>query len=342
MRVASVAAMGCLLALAGCGGGTASASLGSILIPIPFSSGASPQTFSAANGDGPATTTAQFTAGAGIVALDNQPADTNTNTVTITLTGVNGLANISVVAGTAAGAGVAGATTAASGPFVEDSFSLTSSNDLSAVLADVANGEASPVVLYQGTAVGLTSSAYGLWAVNTGGTNYNVGTFAFGKETSAADMATLAVNGAPVNGMNQTTLTYNGNTIGFGSYTTAGGAVGAPFTFNGTAQIVADFATSQVTTISFSNLTTSDVNDANPGPTLTTLATAAPVAIISTNKYTGVLAGTASNGGAPVAIGGPVNGTFYGPLALETAGTYSATGGAVKLIGAFGAGPSHQ
>jgi hypothetical protein len=338
MRAEWVAALGCVLALAGCGGGNGSASFGGGVL-TPFQT-TNPQTFSAASNDGPATETAQFTAGAGIGTVDSQPADTNTNTVTISQDGSGDLTNITVTVGTAAGSGVAGATTAASGPFLEDSFNLTAANDLSSVLANIAAG-GGPVVLYQGTAVGLTSSAYGLWAVNTGGANYNVGAFAFGKETSAADMATLGVTGAPVNGLNQTTLTYNGNTIGFGSYTTAGGAVGAPFTFSGTAQIIANFAMSTVTSIAFSGLTALDVNDAS-APVLTTLSSAAATPIIDTNKYSTNVSGTASNGGPAVAIGGPVNGTFYGPLALETAGTYSASGGTFKLIGAFGAGPSHQ
>jgi hypothetical protein len=339
MKADWLAALGCVLALAGCG--SSSTSLGPPLeIPIPFQT-VNPQTYSLANGDGPATETAQFTSGTGIVALDSETADTNTNTVTITQDSSGGLQNISVSVGTAAGAGIAGTTTAASGPFVEDSFALTAQNDLSAVLASIANGNG-PFVLVQGTALGLKSSLIGLWGVNTGGANYNVGVFALGTETSAADMATLAVTGAPVHGVNQTTLTYNGGTFGFGTYTTAAGAVGAPFTYSGTAQIVANFALSTVTTISFSSLSALDVNDSS-APVLTTLSAAAPTAIVSTNKYSTVLSGTASNGVGPAAaITGPVNGTFYGPLALETAGTYSASGGTFKLIGAFGAGPSHQ
>jgi hypothetical protein len=117
--------------------------------------------------------------------------------------------------------------------------------------------------------------------------------------------------------------------------------VGAPFTFNGVAQIVANFATGTVNTISLSGFSTLDVNNNNAGPTLTPLINTAPAPIIG-NKYTAAVAGTASNGGAAVAIGGPLNGAFYGPLALETAGTYQASGGAFKLIGSFGAGPSHQ
>jgi C-lobe and N-lobe beta barrels of Tf-binding protein B len=322
----------CTLTLAGCGAGGG----GGFVTPfeialsevgVPFQDGAVNATYSSANAtpNGPAVTTATFTAAGGITALNSAAADTANNTMTITLNVNGGLSTIALNIATAP----AIATPAASAIAV-DLFAATTA-DLQQVLAAVATGPANTSeVAFQGeNAQGLMSSAYGLWAVSNGGGNYSIGSFAVGTETSAADMLTLHNNAA------NTAVQYNGSTIGFGTYTTSGGTANTPFVFDGTASITANFVADTVTT-TMSGLTTLDVNDNNAGPTLSTLtnAVAGPIA---GNKYTTTLTGTSTVGVTATPITGPLNGTFYGPLAAETAGVYTLSGGAVNLLGSFGA-----
>lgn len=152
----------------------------------------------------------------------------------------------------------------------------------------------------------LSFSAYGIWASDDGGGNGRVGVLAIGNETSPAAV--------PMAG----TATYNGTTIGAAASTTAA------FALTGTAQIVANFGAGSATT-TFSNITTENIatNAIGALPNLT------GTSVIAGNKYTGPLAGGA--------LAGQVNGTFYGPVAQETAGVWNVSGGGLTAIGSFGA-----
>jgi hypothetical protein len=151
---------------------------------------------------------------------------------------------------------------------------------------------------------GLTSSAYGLWAVS-GTTGAAVGGLAFGNLTPATSV--------PVTG----SATFNGFTIGLGGATNSNPTQ----TLQGNAQIIANFATQTVTT----NLT-----NFSYGPSVK-----APVPdLTGTSSMTGnAYAGPISGGG----LNGTISGNFYGPAAQETAGVWQASGGGNTWIGSYGA-----
>ncbi len=164
-------------------------------------------------------------------------------------------------------------------------------------------------VITQSTgAQSLNYAAYGLWAVGDTAAAGRAGTFAFGNLTPAASV--------PATG----TATFNGATIGVGG-ATSGSTV---YALQGNAQIVANFATQSVTA-NLTNLGTQNISTNAIGslPNLTGTST------ISGNAYAGPIAGTG--------LTGTINGNFYGPAALETAGVWQATGGGNSWIGSYGA-----
>lgn len=301
--------LACVVALAGCSSGGGIGATFYNEIPVP-NEPAFPYTFQAPSG-GPSSATAQFVTGTGVTAFDTTAPDTAGNTVTIATDAYGGLATITVNIG-AAGAGPTTGGAISEGAIPGDTF-LVNAAGLAGVLAVIAAN--SPFVLYQSEPAGLVSSAYGVWAVSTAG-GYNVGTFAFGNETDAADLATLhAAN---------TQLAYNASTLGFG----ANGAT--PFTFSGTTTINANFGAETVST-TISGLTTQNVGG-GAGPVIPTL-TGSGAITGSTYQMMNLTGG----GGT---FSGVLNGAFYGPLAAETAGVFKASSPAIQLIGAFG-GP-HQ
>jgi hypothetical protein len=154
----------------------------------------------------------------------------------------------------------------------------------------------------------LNYAAYGLWAAGDTAVAGRAGTFTFGNLTPAASV--------PATG----TATFNGTTIGVG-----GGANGSTvYSLQGNAQIVANFASQSVTT-NLTNLATQNISTNATGslPNLTGTST------ISGNAYAGPIAGTG--------LTGTINGNFYGPVALETAGVWQASGGGNSWIGSYGA-----
>jgi hypothetical protein len=137
----------------------------------------------------------------------------------------------------------------------------------------------------------LTASSFGPWAVKTGDTTYQIGAVAFGTPTPVTSM--------PVIG----TATYNGTTTGIHTSSAASSRI------DGTAAIGVDFAGMTAAT-SFTNLRTVSGR---------TLPDVSGTAQISGNRYSGNLTG-------PVSMFGTVQGTFYGPAAEETAGTWAVQG----------------
>ncbi len=164
-------------------------------------------------------------------------------------------------------------------------------------------------VISQSTgAQSLSYAAYGLWAVGDTAAAGRAGTFAFGNLTPAASV--------PATG----TATFNGATIGVGG-ATSGSTV---YALQGNAQIIANFGNQSVTT-NLTNLGTQNISTNATGslPNLTGTST------IGGNAYTGPISGTG--------LTGTINGNFYGPAALETAGVWQASGAGNSWIGSYGA-----
>jgi len=154
----------------------------------------------------------------------------------------------------------------------------------------------------------LNSAAYGLWASGDNATAGRAGTFAFGNLTPMASVPTTG------------SATFNGTTTGVGG-ATGGSTV---YALQGSAQIIANFATQSATT-NLTNLSTQNISTNAVGalPNLSGTST------ISGNAYSGPIAGTN--------LTGTINGNFYGPAALETAGVWQASGGGNTWIGSYGA-----
>jgi hypothetical protein len=159
-------------------------------------------------------------------------------------------------------------------------------------------------VVFQGANQGLSYSAFGNWISNDGGGAFRIGNLAAGNETLPASV--------PVVG----TANYAGSTSG------VGGTGSAYFAFTGSAAISANFLTGAVTT-TFSGLRTQDLQSNALG----VLPDQTGGGIITGNKYSTNIAG----GG----MVGTANGTFYGPVAQETAGVWRSTGGGTTVIGGF-------
>jgi hypothetical protein len=314
------------LALCACGKGGGSGSDfggGAIAVPPTFQAANMTGSFAAPGSGlpnlvpgGPSAASATFTSGTGITASGGVAGDTGANSVTLT-TDSNGnlltfAINIAPPGGTGPGVaqsfvgGTQGNTTLTPAQFAA---LLTA---VAAAPATTANG------VYQGTVAGLSYSAYGAWMQSNGGGSYNVGSYAFGRETTPAQM------------LHAGTANYTGTTLGFGS----NGA--APFTFSGAVAIAVNFAVPSVTSFQISGITTQDVNDANPGPVIGTISGSGGIGGVSGNQYTFAIGGNAIPGGA---LSGTLNGTFFGPGAKETGGTYRAgnLANTFNLIGSYGA-----
>jgi C-lobe and N-lobe beta barrels of Tf-binding protein B len=150
----------------------------------------------------------------------------------------------------------------------------------------------------------LNYAGYGVWATNDTGTAGRLGFFSLGNPTP-----TMPVSG---------TATYNGTT--FGTATSSSGAYG----LEGTVQLAANFGTGTVTT-NIANIQTQQLgtNATSSLPNMSGSAT------IAGTQYSGTLAGGS--------LTGTSTGTFYGPNASETGGTWRVTGGGVAAIGSYGA-----
>lgn len=157
----------------------------------------------------------------------------------------------------------------------------------------------------------LGASAYGLWLSTDASNNAQVGSFAFGNLTPAASV--------PATG----SATFNGFAIGTAS-TLNGGSL---YAVQGNAQIIANFATQNVTT-NLTNLTVQNEPYA-PAATIASLPNLSGTSAITGNSYAGPIAGGA--------LSGTINGNFYGPAAQETAGVWQASGGGNQWVGSFGA-----
>jgi hypothetical protein len=170
--------------------------------------------------------------------------------------------------------------------------------------------EVSYTISQAATGAGLTASAFGEWFSNGNTLPGNAGVIAFGNLTAPGSV--------PATG----SATYNGNTIGMG-----GAADGSSvFTVMGNAQIIANFATQNVTT----NLTALTAgNVAFASKTVPSVPDLSGMSALSGNAYSGPIAG----GG----LTGTINGNFYGASAQETAGVWQASGGGIAWIGSFGA-----
>jgi len=150
----------------------------------------------------------------------------------------------------------------------------------------------------------LSYSGYGVWATNDTGTAGRIGFFSLGNATS-----TMPVSG---------TATYTGTTFG------AANASGMIYGVEGTIQLAANFGTGTVTT-NISNIQTQQLGT----NTTASLPSMSGTATISGTQYSGTLSGGS--------LSGTSTGTFYGPNAAETGGTWKVTGGGVTAIGSYGA-----
>jgi len=176
---------------------------------------------------------------------------------------------------------------------------LGSRNSIGAVLTQVAAGQI------------LSASSYGLWLYTDSANTAQVGSLAFGNLTPAASV--------PATG----SATFNGFAIGTAS-TLNGGSL---YAVQGNAQIIANFATQNVTT-NLTNLTVHNEPYA-PAATITSLPNLNGSAAMTGNAYAGTISGGA--------LSGTINGNFYGTAAQETAGVWQASGGGNLWVGSFGA-----
>jgi hypothetical protein len=300
LRLHAPLALTSALALSACGHGGKSFSPFSPF-PVPFQASSTAVAYNAASAS------ATFTAAGGITGTGApEPADTGGNTVTVT-TGANNTL-VSIVVNTATVNGTAPTTAALT--ITTGTVGLADAVDLANLLANVAAGGA-PQMAFEAASASLSYSAYGIWAQSTGGGGMHVGTYALGNETTPAQMAALNGNAA-----------YTGNALGFGSNGTA------PFAFTSNATINVDFTHGSVTSLTFSNFDTR-LLAGGAGPVIGNLTTSGATPFTAANKYSVAISGGGLNGTAV--------GTFYGPAANETAGAFEAAGGAITLIGAFGA-----
>ncbi len=156
----------------------------------------------------------------------------------------------------------------------------------------------------------LSYTAYGLWGSANGG-NTNVGTLSAGVPTTAM----------PISG----TATFNGTTLGSATETLSYfPRTSTPMALWGNIQLVANFS-SRIISTNISNIQTQSINNSVIG----TLSNINGSATISGNQYLGTLSG----GG----LSGTQVGSFYGPNAVETGGTWKVSGGGVTAIGSYGA-----
>jgi len=172
---------------------------------------------------------------------------------------------------------------------------------LSVAAGNVSNGAFISALINPTTTLSYT--AYGAWASQNGVT-MTAGAISLGVPTAVM----------PVAG----TATYNGTTLGVMTNASGGLAVW------GGIQLVANFGTGSVAT-TISNLQTQVIDTSATG----TLSNMTGTATIAGNQYSGTLSG----GG----LSGTQVGSFYGPGAAETGGTWKVAGGGVTVIGSYGA-----
>ncbi len=284
---------------AGCGGGSSSSGGAGDPNPVVI-----PAKFQAAGTTVPyaaASAAGSFTV-LGLGASGIAAADTG-STISVTTDGSDHLSSLTITVTT----GGANFTQTYMGTQLQSFGGGLTLSQLASALEHVLNapGVATGAV-FQGANQGLSYSSFGAWVSNDGGGSFRIGNFAAGTETLPASV--------PVVG----TANYTGATTG------VGGTGGSYFAFTGNAAINANFLTGAVTT-TFSGLKTQDLQTNAAG----VLPTQTGGGVIAGNKYSTNIAG-----GAMV---GTANGTFYGPIAQETAGVWTSAGGGTTVIGSFGA-----
>jgi hypothetical protein len=171
----------------------------------------------------------------------------------------------------------------------------------------------------------LTYSSYGVWgnitAVDASQNETGAsGVVAFGQLTpSNATIPKVAP------------LTYTGRTLGIVIGDPSLAPANGPLALVGTASLTADF---NLMTVNGSfNLKSVNTNGVvNNWSTLTLPSTSITTA--TGFPYTGPISGTAPGA---TAVAGTLFGNFYGPVANETAGTWSVSGGPIHAAGAYGA-----
>lgn len=162
-------------------------------------------------------------------------------------------------------------------------------------------------------ALGYEYQSFGVWATGLGTGSGNVGAISVGAKTAGSDVPTS----------------------GGGTFTGYGGGVyidsaGIDYAALGDATLIADFGNRTV------DLTISNTNKIAQNTQVVSSATNLNLSgqltyTAGSNSYTGPITTT---GG----MTGQATGSFYGPGAVETGGTFSATGtGVESYIGAFGA-----
>ncbi len=174
-------------------------------------------------------------------------------------------------------------------------------------------------ILLPGTAASsLDWASYGVWntftAVNplTGGEFFSGEALSFGVLTPLTDMPTGG--GA----------SYNGFMDGF--YVNA---ANQSFSLRGNADMTATFDTSAVSG-QFNTITTSPISLGVPAPGVP-FGDINFSANISGNNFSG----SASSTGIAVPMNGTVQGSFYGPAAVEAGGVFRITGGGEHAVGGF-------
>ena len=179
----------------------------------------------------------------------------------------------------------------------------------------------------------LDFSSFGAW-VTSGPSGFNVaGAFAGGRATPPHAMPKMGV------------ATYSGQTFGLGVESAP--TLQLPIFIWGDVSVTADFAHWQVAT-SLTNLMSAALavgTGFNVIGTPTPLGALSGTASLNANTYTGTVSGNLAGLSGPIAVAGPIRGTFFGPKAQETAGTWSVAGTSTSpilpqafgAIGSFGA-----
>ena len=287
--------------LAACGGGSSTSGGAGDPNPIVI-----PTKFQAASTTPPpyaaASAAGSFTVVLGLAASGIAAADTGSS-ISVTTDGRDHLSSLTITVTT----GGANFTQTYAGTQLQSFGGGLTLSQLASAIEHVVNapGVATGAVL-QGANLGLNYSTFGAWVSNDGGGSFRVGNFAAGTETLPASV--------PVMG----SASYAGATTG------VGGSGGSYFAFTGSAAINANFLTGAVTT-TFSSLKTQNLQTNAVG----VLPDQTGGGVIAGNKYSTNIAG----GG----MIGTANGTFYGPIAQETAGVWTSAGGGTTVIGSFGA-----
>ncbi len=164
----------------------------------------------------------------------------------------------------------------------------------------------------------LDFSSFGTW-LSPGPNAIIAGAVAGGRPTPAPAM--------PRTG----TATYQGKTFGVGEVD-AGSFLREPILIWGDASITADFSHLQVVTDLTNLMSSATAVGSGVGPGFNPVGPATPLgslsgtANLSGNTYSGALHGTFAALGTQVTVAGPEQGRFFGPKALETAGTWAVSG----------------